>query len=476
MNHPPARRQEAGQAVLLVVVAFSLFVIGALGLALDGGQMYSHRQMAQTSADAAAQAGILSVFAGTNATSAYPFATGTPPAAFTCTMTDGRAPCVYARQNGFGGAAADTVAVDFPTAVPGVNLAPVAVPAVRVSVQRTIQTGLIRFLGPSAAMVGAVGIAAIVNEMGPIPLLVMHPTLASVLMTGAALVRVCGGPSRSVQVDSNSSIAVALGKGMDLSHAGPNDPGDCTTGTGADFAVVGGPSTLPGGLLLGTTGNYVQPALTMPDPYRNIPDPAVPTTLGTKSPISGHGCPIVQCTLYSPGLYTGGIKVKNETALFMPGLYYINGGGFGNAANGIMLMATGFPPDSATGSGMVVYNTGAGVFNIGANASATLTGSDNSSSYQGILFFQDRHAPAQTHSLGGGGQITLNGTLYITDTRDVMLADPSQYQTVTLGGNSGIQINGSIVVSLLQMWGTSNITFNLSAGPILMVQRLGLVQ
>jgi len=38
------------------VVAMSILLIGALGLAIDGGQMYAHRQMAQAAADAAAQA------------------------------------------------------------------------------------------------------------------------------------------------------------------------------------------------------------------------------------------------------------------------------------------------------------------------------------------------------------------------------------------------------------------------------------
>jgi uncharacterized membrane protein len=42
----------------------SILLIGALGLAIDGGQMYAHRQMAQAAADAAAQAGIMSIFDG----------------------------------------------------------------------------------------------------------------------------------------------------------------------------------------------------------------------------------------------------------------------------------------------------------------------------------------------------------------------------------------------------------------------------
>jgi len=190
----------------------------------------------------------------------------------------------------------------------------------------------------------------------------------------------------------------------------------------------------------------------------------------------GPGCPAAQCTLYSPGLYSG-LIVKNDTALFQPGLYYIVGNaGFGNQANGNMLMATGFPPDPQTGSGMVVYNTGTGIFDIGANSNAHLVGSDNTSFYRGILFFEDRDATALTHNLGGGGAIVLTGTLYMTNWLTVMQNQPSQYQTLNLGGNSGIQINGSIVVGALNMAGTSYVTFNLAAGPILLTRRAALVR
>ncbi len=126
----------------------SILLIGALGLAIDGGQMYAHRQMAQAAADAAAQAGIMSIFDGTNATSGHPFGTGTPPiASSVCTTTDARTPCVYARNNGFGGTSADTVTLSFPATVSGVTLSSGNVPAFAVTVQRTLKTGLIRFIG-----------------------------------------------------------------------------------------------------------------------------------------------------------------------------------------------------------------------------------------------------------------------------------------------------------------------------------------
>ena len=99
--------KEKGQARPLIVVAMGLFLIAALGLVMDGAQIYAHRQMAQDAADAAAQAGIMSIFTGTNVTGGNPLGTGTSPGAHTCTTTDPITPCVYARNNDFGGAAAD---------------------------------------------------------------------------------------------------------------------------------------------------------------------------------------------------------------------------------------------------------------------------------------------------------------------------------------------------------------------------------
>jgi Flp pilus assembly protein TadG len=97
-----------------------IFLLGALGLAIDGSHLYAHRQMAQAAADAAAQAGIMSIFDGTNGAGAHAFATGST---ITCASSDPKTPCYYAQTlNGFNGAN-DVVTVDFPTAADvGVSL------------------------------------------------------------------------------------------------------------------------------------------------------------------------------------------------------------------------------------------------------------------------------------------------------------------------------------------------------------------
>jgi len=480
---------ERGQALILVIVALSIFAIGAIGLGIDGANMYSHRQMAQTAADAAALAGMMSIFDGTNTTATTPFTT----TAFLCTTSDNRTPCVYAARNGFGTTANDSVTVAFPTTATGVSLSgsdPTNM--IKVTVQRTVNTGLIRFLGPSTSTIQATAIAAILDVVQPVPILVTHPTLdGSFRIGGNPLIQICGGPLRSIQVNSNARSPTALTTGgtasVDLSKAGPRDDGTCSTGTGADFGVFGGPasSTLPSWLTpAGANEHYIQPSSPIRDPLATVPAPPQPANAPAKAALANgvSGCPAVPkkaCMLYAPGNYTGGINVQNETAVFMPGLYYMDGGGFQNAANGDMFMATGFADSTDTGGqGMLVYNHGSGTFNVGANSDANLVGSSFGSTYKGILFFNDRNAPANTgsggHLLGGGGNLVLKGTIYFTNT----IMTSSIYQNLRFRGNSGntTQIQGEIIVSALDLGGGGTIQMNLDAGSTLKIRQVALIQ
>jgi hypothetical protein len=496
---PPIRKHnEKGQALLLAVAAIGILLIGAVGFAVDGGNMYLNRVMAQAAADAGAQAGIMSMFAGTNGTSANPFSTSST---FNCTTTDLRTPCVYAAKNGVGGTAADTVTVDFPatSVAPGVNFATGADTIIRVTVTRNIDTTLMRLLGTNTATVKAVAIAAIVSVVAPVPILVTHPTLSGALSSnGNPTIAICGGPSRSIQVNSSSATSLAMGNNttIDLSHAGPLDSlvSPCTTGTGADFGDFGGPSTNNFTFTAGSKpGKFLQPASPIRDPLASVPAPgdaggqAIPAAAPVTTPLANGvgGCPASPpkaCNLWSPGRYPTGIDVKNETAVFKPGLYYIDNGGFTNSANGVMVMATGVAADATTGSGMVVYNAGTGTFKVGSNSEANLVGSDAGSIYKGILFFESRTAPANTgvnaHRFGGGGSVTLKGTIYISNSLAVMNATPAQYQEVKLQGTPGssTQIIGEIIVSALSLGGNAGITMQLDPAATLVVRQVALVR
>jgi putative Flp pilus-assembly TadE/G-like protein len=509
-------RKQNGQAILMVVVAVGLVLLGALGLVMDGAQIYTNRQMAQLAADAAAEAGIMSVFGGTN-TGTNAFGT----TSHTCTTSDAITPCKYALFNGFGGTAADSVVVDFPAAsavgVSSGSLGSFSPNIVRVTINRTLNNGLMRLFGASTATVKAIGAAAIVNVVSPIPILVLHPTLSgSFALNGNVTLIICGGPARSVQVNSTSTTAVTVSgtsSTVDLHLAGPKDGGGCTTGTGADFATVGGPTSYPGtvcgsgctGLEVGTTGHYLDPVTKQPDPLKDIAQPTTPGTAGTSTTIdktcgtpgnpactpSCNRCGCLTgnaCTLYTPGTYSsilvkGNGSVTNPDpagfALFAPGLYYINGsGGFAMDSNSGAAMATGL---SGTGDysngGMMVFFTGSATLNIksnaGTNGGINLTGSDPNGTYKNILFFEDHGATALSHTLSGGGNMTLQGTIYLTNST-------SHNQTLQFQGGAGSNttIQGELITDLLSLGGggsSNNIKMNLNPAATVTVPQVALV-
>lgn len=493
-------KDEDGQAIVVLALAMGIFLLGAIGLAVDGSVLYTQRQMAQAAADAGATAGIMSIFDGTNGAGTAQFV-ATPGTSFTCTTADAKTPCVYVRRNGFGGTAGDTVIVSFPspasTAAPGVALSGSApTNLIKVEVRRNVNTTLMRFLGSTVTMMKATAMAAIVDVVAPVPILVTHPTLTqSLSLQGTPAITICGGPARSIQVNSSDANAFHMGgsASVDLSKAGPLDSGTCTTGTGADFGTWGGPATKPSGVTLGV-GKYIEPSSPIKDPLANVSPPAVPTTIGSHAPLANgvSGCPASPkkgCELYTPGLYAGGIDGKLSTPVFKPGIYYLQGGGLTCAANCELTMATGFT-DGAGGTNtgwtgnVLFYNTGSaanptqsGSINIGANGTSNLVGSPSGSAYKGMLFFEDRNADAQSHSMGGGGAMTLVGTIYLTNTLATMTGDSTHYQALTLqgGSGSGTLVQGEIIVGTLTMGGNGGITMDLNPNASLVVQQVALV-
>jgi hypothetical protein len=102
-----------------------------------------------------------------------------------------------------------------------------------------------------------------------------------------------------------------------------------------------------------------------------------------------------------------------------------------------------------------------------------LVGSPNSSSYKGILFFADRNAASQTHSLDGGGGLTLTGTIYTNSSRNNTV-----YQTLHFQGNAGSStvLSGEIITSVLQLQGTPGIVMNLNSTVSYKLNKVALIQ
>jgi Flp pilus assembly protein TadG len=417
-----ADRGEAGQAVILVVVAMSIFLIAALGLAVDGGEMYAQRQMAQAAADAAAQAGIMSIYDGTNSTSPYPFGTGsTPIASSVCTTTDLRTPCVYARYNGFGGTTADTVTLSYPATVSGVTLSSATVPAFAVTVQRTLQTGLIRFVpgGPATSSITAKATAGLVGTVSPDCLYVLDPSAPSAFQASGGVSVTASGCA--ISVNSSSSTAASVTGGASVSA------------TAID--VVGGVAVNNGGTTTPTPVTGVTP---IADPFVSLPA----LTPGTCLHATTYSPP--SWTTLVPGTYCGGINVGNgaTNVTFGAGNYIINGGGitFGGGT-------------TSSGSGVMFYLTGTnasyGSVTIANGVDVTLS-APTSGTYLGVLFFQNRLINSSSNAdFAGGATMLLTGSLYFPTT-DVAFSN----------GSSAEANSTAIVADKISFTGGANIKYD----------------
>jgi hypothetical protein len=191
--------------------------------------------------------------------------------------------------------------------------------------------------------------------------------------------------------------------------------------------------------------------------------------------------------LYTQGNYPGGIVSGNVTAIFTPGVYYMDQSN-GFSSNGNMKMCSDCGNDSlgVTADGMLVYNSGGGTFNVGSNGNINLVGTPETSVYKGILFFQDRGSPAATgdgsHILGGNNFcLQLVGTIYATNTVPTILASAGlDYQEIRYHGVpcSSTVVRGMIVTDALTMDGPGFPTLAMLLEPqgYLKLMKIALIQ
>ena len=355
-------KHEEGQAIVLVALAMSIFLLGAVGLAVDGSHLYSQRQMAQTAADAAAISGMMSVFDGTNGAGTAGF-TATEGTSFTCTSQPNSTPCQYASKDGFA-LSSDTVTVSFPadSAAPGVSFSSDATHLIQVTVQRSVKTTLLRFLGPTATTVQANAMAAIVSVVAPVPILITDPTNPNSLSSN-------GGvddhnlrrtkPQHSSELQRPERGLYGRSGTIDLSHAGPADPGDCSSASaGADFGVFGGDATNPG-VNLGTagTGHYVSPASPVLDPLAGVSPPLILASTAHRQAVLR--AEQMDARRVKPARYIHQATIRMESTarssntylIFKPGIYYVQNGFTCSAnCNLYSAMCVGFTADTGAGT------------------------------------------------------------------------------------------------------------------------------
>ncbi|MGH7916615.1 MAG: pilus assembly protein TadG-related protein, partial [Candidatus Binataceae bacterium] len=385
LSRAMCRRRQQGQVMLLTVLGLGVMV-AMMAVATDVGYMWHVKRRMQTAADAAALAGAAMIQGGSSAVLA--------------------AARQDASLNGFTNGSDGVVLT--------VNYPPQSGPDsgnsdyVETLLSQPQATFLLNVLGIARVNVGARAVAYAESAPGCMYVLDRTAQKAMSLSGGVDVAASCGTIVNSSNTDA---LDVTGGSVLQTSAAG----------------VAGQAQTSGGGAIVNLTGQTLTPKdgiVPVPDPLAAVTAPAVGgcTYSGTQNlnaylasqqpPYSGH-------YTINPGIYCGGIKASNGTAITLnPGTYILAGGG--------LSLQTG---STFTGSGVTFYDTiGAAAGYSGANSgygpvsfaggtSATLS-APTDGPLAGILFFQDRGVTSGAAStFAGGADMTLAGALYFSTTQ-----------------------------------------------------------
>ena len=414
---------ESGQTMIFVVVGLAVVLLAIVGFAVDYGNIWFRRQHAQNAADAACTAAAMdmlnSITTGTTTTGGL--TTGTNVDCAT-PGTPVPAPCTYASLNGYDGAGltaatANQVLVTFPTSLTGdpIPICPNPIPStmkvcippssmttnpfVQVKITSRLKATFFGLLSANNTVdVPAKASCGLVLSSAPIPLLVLDPyevgntEVAALKVAGTGNISIYGGPSQSIQVNS-STVAKALdfnGNSMrvDLTQGGPSV-------NGSVFGIYATPSPAPSTSaatdlascstqICLNTGKYSTGIRPILDPFAlTITAPQPPTFTGAQhyasaGPNGGgnrdhaitngnEGCiDPAGCDVYSPGDYTDDIIIKNKTAIFEPGIYYLR-------KSFALQSGSCVRPSNTQGDGSggtYFYFAGTGTLNVVANSGA----------------------------------------------------------------------------------------------------------
>jgi Flp pilus assembly protein TadG len=404
------RRNDSGQVLIALVIMLPI-LFGILGLGIDVAAFYSIKRFTQTAADAGAKAGAAELQKGSSHSLIV--------AAAQKDVTS----------NGYTNAASDAIVTVSHPPVSGPHTADSNF--VEVVVTKTQASFFMRvLLGSQSAALKSRAVGGLVpKETASIVVLDPSASGAFAVAGGAHVVIAAGG---GIVVDSNNAAAM--------------------TTVGAGTSVTAGS--------IGVTGGYTGSGYTptpqtgvtpLNDPLASIQPPSVAASCDHTNFQVQNGT----FTL-NPGVYCGGINIKNNSIVtFASGTYILKGGGLQISGNGTQV----------TGTGVAFYSTydashSYDNMRLASGASATLT-APTSGSLREILFFQDRTAPAgSTNDFTGGNAVNFTGAIYF----------PTQ-KVRYRGGAGGSGTSLTFIVGLLDLSGNTTITLNdfanLGGSPVL---------
>ena len=412
-----SRRQSSRQSGQIIIMLTMMLVpmFGMLGLVADVGYMHFVKMSAQTAAESAAQATVVNLhktLGGSDWTCTTPGITcsATPAtcAQITTPTNSVEVGCMYAQAHGF---KSTNQWVTYQAGIHGTP--PTATGSgtgsywVTFRVIQKVPQMFSAILGNMSGMVAARSSAAIQGASDCIYALNRHAAGAVSVGGNASLTSACG-----LYVNSDSGSAISVWGNATLQAPEYDVVGNVTTAS---------PLSPPPNL-------GVAP---ITDPLATLPVPATATYTCDHFNYSSGVSNWTNPTL-SPGVYCGGLSVDHNVYNFNPGNYIFVGGGLTVGANG-----------GVSGTGVMFYNTfGAttthgtlafGPINIGANSAVNLK-APTSGTYAGILFFDDRSAPASSANYGGGASAVYEGTIYELNA------------AVTMRGNSSVGTDYTLLV------------------------------
>ncbi len=425
-------KRSRGQTLVMLTLAL-VPMFGMIGMVSDFGYMHFVKMSAQTAAEAAAQAAIIEFHASVSGTnfscSTTVVCASTPtacPASITTPANSIQRGCMYAAQHGFQSTGNQLVTYQTgtgstPPTAPGSGTAAYWV-TFRV-VQRVPQM-FSAILGYPNGLVAARSTAMLMGASDCI--YALNPTQSGAFQVGgtANLTSSCG-----IYVNSNDPSALGTNGGGSVSAP--------------EYDVVGGANTH-----YNLTPNPNTGAPPTSDPLANL---AAPATAPYHCDHINYSAGNWTNPTLSPGVYCGGIDVGNNTYTLSPGNYILVGGGLHTQSSN----------STINGTGVMIYNTlGAtdtsGTFsyspiNIAANSNVSLI-APTTGTYAGILFFEDRSAPASSDTYGGGSTAVYQGTIY------------ARNAAVTMYGNSSVNTQYTMLVAdTISMVGTTAFNNNYSS-------------